>query len=132
MHRLLAITSTVLVATACASQPDDPTDDVEDTGGKADGWVYPEGTYVKSGATAQQFDSLTLSSPDKAFERHFGNGDEDSGEYKLTRYLNVRHYIRFYNYAGESDRYEYKVSGTSLKLRKDNSSSWFTMTYQAH
>src|SRR3982751_505037 len=105
MKHLLALIGAVLLTAACTGPTEDPGDDVEDANGKADGWVYPEGTFVMAGATGDQFTSLPLTSG-KTFSRQFANG-EDSGEYKFTHYLNLRHYVRFYNEAGESDRYEY-------------------------
>lgn len=127
-----------LAVPACAT-PDATADEaaeVDDLGGKEDGVARPEGSYHFDGqAHPGTIVELTLDPGTKTYELSwstFGDGrqlhtEQATGTYKFTKSGRNR-YIRFIDEAGDLlNRYQYRLSGTTLSLRVDWRDAWFDM-----
>ncbi len=111
----------------------DPSD-IEDTVSGKDDVVRPVGTYESTSAPTARGDIVTLNlHADRTFERSGafrvtthppGPVIEQKGTYKFTKSGDKR-YIRFsVDGLKSSDRYQYTLSGKTLKLRADGSTRW--------
>lgn len=131
-----------LAAPACtASIANDTMEEgeVDDDGTKEDGVTRPAGHYTFQGRAAVGTITDLVLNEDKTFTYSwstFGNGrslhsEEVTGTYRFTKSGNNR-FIRFINDDGDLvNRYQYRLSGTTLRLKVDWSSTWFEMAFQA-
>ncbi len=104
--------------------PDDGVTDSEDNAAKADGVSHPQGTYEVQGDGEL---ALVLINSDKTFSAKLADGTGIAGTYKFT-VANTSRYLRLGLEDGSMRRYQYKLTSTTLKLRRTNTSVWFTMT----
>ncbi len=106
---------------------------------KADGVSYPLGTFDTTSPKLYEVSELTLNA-DKSFGRQTevacagGGGcgpEKESGTYKFTKSGSIR-YIRFLDEKGALiDRYQWTLSGKTLKIRNTDSKApgteWITL-----
>lgn len=136
-HVLFAL-MLALAVPACASPSgdDEGSAEIDDFGGKEDGVARPEGSYHFDGrAYPGAIIELTLDPGTKTFASTwatFGNGralhaEQATGTYRFTKSGRNR-FIRFTDEAGDLlNRYQYRLSGTTLSLKPDWGDTWFDM-----
>jgi hypothetical protein len=128
----------VIALAACSSQPVDNSDQLDAPVGKADAAARPSGTYTNATPHYGEFNVVTLND-DFTFSRYqlgacAGGGTCApalvTGTYLFT-HSSTRHYIRFYDDTGSAlDRYQWKLSGSTLSLNYEGNDHWFALAQQ--
>ncbi len=126
---------------ACSSQPTtDNSDQLDAPAGKADGSVWPVGTFTNATPHVGEFNTLTLND-DYTYSRYElgacpGGGTcapaLQTGTYLFT-HGSTHHYIRFYDEDGNFvDRYAWQLDADgSLELDRNASDYWYALAPQA-
>lgn len=121
-----------MAAVGCGTDTaDDNLSEQSEEAGKVDA-VFPKGEYVNDKPQLGDIAELTLND-DKTFSFHIQVIDciplqscNTEGTYKFTRSGSAR-YVRFSDAADNVTRYEYKLTGDALSLRKTYTSRWFKL-----
>lgn len=116
-----------LVSVSCASDTDDPGDDVEDTDATADGAAFPVGAFEAVGERGDYSILLAVQGTKRIVRADLEDGEAPfAGKFKYTKSRGKR-YIRMVTEDGELyARYQYDVTESGvLKLRKAGTETWY-------
>jgi hypothetical protein len=125
----------LMLVTACLdSGPDAEVDESADS--KEDGVTRPLGTYVDAmERTDDSWGGIYLSlMSDRSFRREedidpFVGPTIDRGTYRFTK-VGTRRFIKLTFEDGSTQRHEYVLSGSVLKLRLDGAGSWASYEHE--
>jgi hypothetical protein len=139
MRKMMMVATVAMLAGGCsAGMPDDQGVDVAEDDTKADA-IFPSGRYENQYPNIGDLAVVTLNA-DHTYELQHQMVDcipvqtcaPTKGTYKFTKYGSSR-YIRFLDKDGQLlERYAWKLSGSKLSMRLDNTTNWETLVKSAY